>query len=191
VVALLLLAGCAGRRADLEYRAGGSGAAIDAYEEYLAERGELLPGDARRVLRLALAYADRGSPRHDLERAGHYWQLLVDVFPRTPEARQARLLIDAFAAQDRVAELEAELARRDQQLSRVNAVLQSVVRAETRLRTEVESKDEARADLEGRVAALTRQARRLSEELVDLQGELAALKRIDLEGVAEEATEPP
>lgn len=191
-VLVLLLAGCvAERRVDVQTRTGGAAVVIDAYEAYFSARHELVADDAGRMLRLAVAYADRGSSRHDPERARYYWRLLVDAFPDTAEARQARLLLDAVEARERVAGLEAELARRDRQLARVNAVLQSVAQAETQLRTEVQSKDEARADLEVRVTALTHQARALSEELADLQGELDALKRIDLEGVAQDAAEPP
>jgi hypothetical protein len=189
--AAFVLAGCAGRRADVRYGAGDPVTAIEAYEGYLAGRYDLAPGDARRLLRLGVAYADAAAPRYDAERALRCWRRLVDAFPGTPEARQASLLLDALETRLRVAELEAELARRDEQLARVHSVLDSVAQAETRLRGEVESKDEARADLESRVAALTRQARSLSDELEQLQGELDALKRIDLAGVAQDAADPP
>jgi len=115
---------------------------------------------------------------------------LIASFPGSPRARQAEFLLEAAAAHRRATALERELARRDEQLARLRAVLESVAQAEQRLRAEVESKDEATLDLEGRVSALTGKARHLTDEIAALQAELDAIKRIDLE-TATRGADPP
>lgn len=188
--AVLLVAGCAVRRADRLFEAGDYEAAIDAYETLLVRRAELSADDAGTLMNLALAYSASEAPAHDSSRYEHYLRLLVDVFPRTSQAREAELLLAAVEARKRADSLSLELAARDEQLAHLRAVLQSVAQAETRLRDEVESKDEATADLEGRVARLTNRARSLTEEIAALQAELDAIKRIDLES-ATRTSDPP
>lgn len=191
LLAVVLAAGCAGRRADLHFTAGDYAAAIDAYEEYLVRRTELSDRDAPRIMHLAMAYAEPDSPRHDPAQAEHYLRLLVDLFPHTAQGREAGLMLKAAEAEEVAADLRRELARRDERLARLDAVLQSVAQAEDRLRSEAETQDEARADLERRVAALTRKARRLTAELAELETELSALKRIDMESVIHGTADPP
>lgn len=190
LLAALMMVGCAVRRADRLFEAGDYTAAIDAYETMLVRRAELSADDAATLMNLALAYAESESPSYDRTRSEHYLRLLVDLFPRTPQAREADLLLEAVATGKQAELLRLELARRDEQLVHLRAVLQSVAQAENRLRDEVETKDEATADLEGRVARLTRRARALNDEIAALQTELDAIKRIDLES-ATRTSDPP
>jgi chromosome segregation ATPase len=186
----LVLGGCAAQRADRLFAAGDYSAAIASYEALLAQRTELSARDGRRLMNLALAYSDPSSPSHDPARATEALDRLIASFPGSPRARQAELLLESAAARSRVLSLERELARRDEQLARLRAVLESVAQAEQRLRNEVESKDEAALDLAGRVSALTGKARRLTDEIAALQAELDAIKRIDLES-ATRGADPP
>lgn len=188
--AMLCLTGCATQRADRLFAAGDYAAAIDAYENHLVRQAELSAADAPVLMNLALAHADPDAPTLDPARSQHYLRLLADLFPRTAEGRQAVLLLEAWAARQRAERLEAELARRNEQLASLRAVLTSVAQAETRLRGEVESKDETAADLTSRVERLTRTARSLTEEIAALQAELEAIKRIDLESATRTADPP-
>lgn len=187
---LLLALGCAVQRADRLFEAGDYAAAINAYETVLVRRTELSSNDAATLMNLALAYAESDSPTHDSTRSEHYLRLLVDLLPRTPQAHEAGFLLEAIAARQRAESLRQDLARSDEQLVHLRTVLQSVAQAENRLRDEVESKDEAAANLEGRIARLTRSARTLTEEIAALQEELEAIKRIDLES-ATRTSDPP
>ncbi len=191
LLAVVLAAGCAVRRADLLLEAGDYAAAIDAYEETLARRGRLSADDVPMLMHLAVAYTEPDSARYDPARTEHYLRLLLDLFPRTEQAREAKLMLKAVQAERLAVELRRELTRRDEQLTSLNAVLQLVAQAENRLRTEVETKDEAQADLEGRVAVLLRKAQRLTAEITELETELSALKRIDLESVILGSVDPP
>jgi C4-dicarboxylate-specific signal transduction histidine kinase len=188
---VVVASGCAARHGNLLFEAGDYPAAIDAYEEYLVRREELSAADAPMIMRLAEAYAEPESPRHDPARSEHYLRLLIDLFPRTAPAREARLMVRALETERLVIDLRLDLARRDEQLAQLNAVLQAVAQAENRLRTEVETQDEAQADLEGRVTALTRKARRLTTEIAELETELSALKRIDMESIIHGTLDPP
>ncbi len=149
VFAVLLMAGCAVRRADRLFEAGDYEGAIEAYETMLVRRAELSADDAATWMNLALAYAGPESPSHDTTRSEHYLRLLVDLFPRTSQAREASLLLEAVAVRRQAESLQLELANRDEQLVHLRAVLQSVAKAEHRLRDEVESKDEAAAETAG------------------------------------------
>jgi chromosome segregation ATPase len=189
-LALVLLAGCAAQRADRLFAVGDDAAAIAAYEALLARRAGLTRGDASRLLNLAVAYSRAESPSHDAERAAAVLDRLIVEFPQSVPARQAELMREALAARRQASDLEREVARRDEQLARLRAVLDSVAQAEQRLRSEVESKDEATLDLESKVNALTGKARRLTEEITALQDELEAIKRIDLES-ATRGADPP
>ncbi len=190
--ALMLLAstvlGCAPQQADRRFRAGDYAAAIELYEAYLVRRGELSADDAPRLLRLALAYGDAGSGRHDPSQAAHYLTMLVNLFPGSEQALTARRLLAAAATDAELRRLETELAERDRQLATLEAVLRSVAADGRRLRDEAEGEQEVRADLESRVQTLTREAQRLSDEIAALEGELEALKQIDLEAVG---ADPP
>jgi len=190
LVLALVATGCAVQRADRLFQAGDYAGAIDAYETMLVRRAELSTNDAGTLMNLALAYSESDSPSHDPVQSEKYLRILVDLFPRTAQALEAELLLEAIAARQRADKLSLELARRDEQLVHLRAVLQSVAQAETRLRDEVESKDEVAADLEGRVARLTRSARTLTEEIAALQAELEAIKRIDLESATRTADPP-
>jgi hypothetical protein len=190
LVATLLVAGCAGRRADRLFVAGDYPAAITAYEAMFAGRAARSAGDARRLMNLALAYSDPQSPSYDAMRTAEVLNRLTASFPGSARAREAKFMLVAAAASRRATELEIELARRDEQLARLRAVLDSLAQAEQRLRVEAESKDEAALDLAGRVNALTGKARALTEEIAALKAELDAIKRIDLES-ATRGADPP
>ena len=193
VILIVTASGCAVHRADQLFAAGDYEAAINAYESLLVRRAELSADDAQTLMNLALAYSEPDLPTYDAARSERYLRLLVELFPRTSEGREAGLLLEAVEARLEAERLSAELARRDEQLMHLRAVLESVAIAETRLRDEVESKDEATADLEGRVSTLTRKARTLTEEIAALQAELEAIKRIDLESATRtsETSDPP
>jgi len=186
-VACLAVAGCAGRRGDRHFAAGDYGAAIDAYESALGRRPATNRRDAAILLRLALAHAalaDAEEDRPDLGvgRGDRHLRLLISRFPSSAEASAARRLLAAGEARRRAGRLAAELVVKNERLARLDAVLRLVAEAESRLRLEVENRDEARADLEGRLAALARRARDLAAEVAELESELAALKRIDTAG---------
>lgn len=191
LLAALTLGGCALRRANLIFEEGDCAASINAYEDYLASRGEISAEDAPVLMKLAVTHADPKCHRQSTDRSAHYLRLLVDLFPRTTEASEARLMLTAVAAERTAEHLRHELEIKDAQLTSVNAVLRLIAETERSLRSEVENKDQARADLENRLAALTRQARLLNEQVASLQTELEALKQIDLESVEPEGSNPP
>lgn len=190
-LACLATAGCSAQRAERLFVAGDFDAAIDAYEAYLERRSAWTRGGAPVLLHLALAYSECRAPSYDPERSEHYLHLLIDRYPASPEAAEAQWLLAAAAAGRRVGELERELTLRDERLARLNAVLQLLAEAENRLRSEIVDEGEARADLEGRLETLSRRARRLADEVADLEAELDALKRIDMESVTPTAEGPP
>jgi predicted Zn-dependent protease len=167
----LALAGCASVSgpADRAFEAGNYAGAAAAYEDVL-RRDPRAHGDARLLLRLALAYAMPGNPVHEPAKA---LALLKDVarrFPATsagvqatvlfPQVEQQLRLTEAVAAaRARIADLEGEL---------------------TKLREEAHTLDAA-------ARAKDEQANRLRASLADTQAqlkrvrdELEQLKRIDL-----------
>ncbi len=187
--ALIVLAtACVPRHADRLFLAQDYPSAIAAYEAYLVRRGEFSADDAPILLRLALAYDRAEEPQRDLETSRYYLQLLSRQFPDTQEGIAAQMLLDGARARVEASRLAVQIRQRDERLAALQRVLDLVAEEKRELSDEVAGREREQQDLEGRVRELTRQARVLSSEIAELEGELEALKQIDLESVA---GEPP
>ena len=165
------LAGCASVSgpADRAFEAGNYAGAAAAYEDVL-RRDPRARGDARLMLRLALAYATPASPVHDLAKA---LPLLKDVaarFPATREGAQATVLVPQFEQQvrltDAIAAARARVADLESELTRVRGEAQTLDAA-------VRAKDEQANRLRASLADAQAQLKRVRDELEQL-------KRIDL-----------
>ncbi|HQT93089.1 MAG: hypothetical protein B7Z68_02440 [Acidobacteria bacterium 21-70-11] len=168
----LALASCATvpSVADREFRSGDYAAAAAAYEEALRTDPKARDNPAL-GLRLGLSYARPGTPAHDPVRAAAVLRDLETRFPKTPEARQAALLLPqidyeadlegaAAVTAARIAELQQALARSQRETRALDAAV----------KTETEQVQRLKALLAEREAQLRR-----------VRDELEQLKRIDLE----------
>jgi tetratricopeptide (TPR) repeat protein len=130
----LAMAGCASVKsvADREFEAGNYAAAAAAYEEALRSQ-PAARRDPDLRLRLGLAYAMPGTA-HDPARAVEVLRNVPTLFPRTPAAAQAVLLVplleqerrlsdDLASARLQLAALEGALKERDEQAQRLRLTL--------------------------------------------------------------------
>jgi len=145
----LAMAGCASVKsvADREFEAGNYAAAAAAYEEALRSQ-PAARRDPDLHLHLGLAYA-MPSTAHDPARAVEVLRDVPSLFPRTPAAAQAVLLVplleqerrlsDDFAsARLQLAALEGALKERDEQAQRLRLTLADTQAQLKRVREELE-----------------------------------------------------
>jgi hypothetical protein len=143
------MAGCASVKgvADREFEAGNYAAAAAAYEEALRSQ-PAARRDPDLRLRLGLAYAMSGSA-HDPARAVEVLRVVPTLFPRTPAAAQAALLVplleqerrladDLASARLQLAALEGALKERDEQAQRLRVTLADTQAQLKRVREELE-----------------------------------------------------
>lgn len=143
------MAGCASVKgvADREFEAGNYGAAAAAYEEALRSQ-PAARRDPDLRLRLGLAYAMPGSA-HDPARAVEVLRVVPTLFPKTPAAAQAALLVplleqerrladDLASARLQLAALEGALKERDEQAQRLRVTLADTQAQLKRVREELE-----------------------------------------------------
>ena len=119
------------------------------------------------VLVIGQIFADPSMPTYDPDRGRGTLQRLIDAFPQTPEAAQARTLLSLTAVLENV---QRELAARSAEIARLGA--QQTQQADTLAATQ------QAAALERET--LQRQIRRLEMELEEARRELERLKAIDL-----------
>jgi TolA-binding protein len=145
----LAMAGCASVKgvADREFEAGNYAAAAAAYEEALRSQ-PAARRDPDLRLRLGLAYA-MPSTAHDPARAVEVLRDVPTLFPRTPAAAQAVLLVplleqerrlsdDLASARLQLAALEGALKERDEQAQRLRLTLADTQAQLKRVREELE-----------------------------------------------------
>jgi tetratricopeptide (TPR) repeat protein len=146
---VLGIAGCASVKgvADREFEAGNYAAAAAAYEEALRSQPSARRDPDLR-LRLGLAYAMPGTA-HDAARAVEVLRVVPTLFPRTPAAVQAVLLVplleqerrladDLASARLQLAALEGALKERDEQAQRLRTTLADTQAQLKRVREELE-----------------------------------------------------
>jgi non-ribosomal peptide synthetase component F len=168
---------------DAQFAAGDFAAAATAYEELVSERPGVVREEPELAFRLALAHAVPGHPETDLDRSRQLLEPLLDD-PATSArgAALVALIVQIENLQRDQRGLEVASAIRGGQLRQCEAGLdgcEDLLDDERRLRAELEAEN---LQLRERVAALEKVERDLAIRLRELAGELAAIKRIDLEG---------
>ena len=110
------------RRADAYFEAGDHAEAASAYEAYLLNY-PALPNRDHVLFRLGLTYAFPESPIHEAGRAAGLFRKLVDLFPKSPYAIQARFLL---YLQSEAARMQTEVARREERIKQLSDELEKL-----------------------------------------------------------------
>jgi len=107
-------------------RADYSGAARD-FQQYL----NLVPSGGRRdqaLFHLGLIYSQPGDPRIDWQRAGNYFNQVVNEFPSSPLKPAAQLIL---TLKSETVQLAAESETRNQRIRQLNAELERLIRIDS------------------------------------------------------------
>lgn len=173
------------REGDRRFAAGRYEEAASLYEQALAQGAGGRQPDRIWFL-LGLVYSLPIDALRDPERAADRWHILTSVYPQSPYALPAQVILE----RDReVAQREAELTAVREELSRQNEELAALARkvdevAPPAATEEKQPRDErlvARINaLQGQVARLTQELEAKGAEIERLKKALAALKQIDL-----------
>ena len=168
---------------DALFAAGDFAAAATAYEELVSERPEVVRAEPELAYRLALAHAVPGHPETDLDRSRQLLEPLLDDPAMSARGTALVALIAEIENLQRDQRgLEVASAISSGQLRQCEAGLdgcENLLDDERRLRAELEAEN---LQLRERVAALEKVERDLAVRLRELAEELAAIKKIDLEG---------
>ncbi len=188
--ALLLAGGCSLalggdpdelREADALFAAGDLEGAAAAYRA--AAAADPPPAGIDRALHhLALIHSLPGTALHDPERARSLLERLAAEHPRSPYGRAAAASLERERERRRLAsELAVERARADALAARLDAAESRAVEAERGGESAQAAAERERQELRRRAGELEAELARCRERVTRLEGELSALKAIDLE----------
>jgi TolA-binding protein len=110
-------------------RADYAGAARD-FQQYLT----LVPSGGRRdeaLFHLGLIYSQPGDPRLDWQRAGNYFNQVVNEFPNSPLKPAAQLIL---TLKSETVQLAAESETRNQRIRQLNTELERLIRIDSERR---------------------------------------------------------
>jgi hypothetical protein len=170
-VVALGLGACTLSRGDRELAAGDDVAAARAYERAADALLTTANRAAGAYLRLGVLYARPESALYDPREARRIFQRLRAVYPRTPYAHEAELLLAGLEGAPRVA--VADPLPEEEPPPPASA-------SEDELRAALARERGRARQLDSRLASLTSEADRLREEIARLEAELTQLKAIDL-----------
>lgn len=156
--------------ADQRFAAGAYGEAAAAYRQTLHDSGDAAE-QAHALFRLGLSYALPQSSIRDWELAQQYLSEVVERFPASSEAGQARFIL---AFEGEAAGLRAQV----EEAQRLAAAKQAAL---ARLRAELDAAGAAARQSDAQLQRLTADLQAVRERLARLSAELAALKKIDAE----------
>ncbi len=100
--------------------------ALENYQKVLALRDNIPPGDEA-LFNAALIYAHQGRPKRSYQKSLALCRRLVKVFPESPWAGQAKILIDILQENDRLSEKTEELDRTAKQVEQENERLRKEI----------------------------------------------------------------